>query len=123
LISNDDQEAVFKKAQANDLPAIRRLIDHFERSGGHVAEAEVWRERARALGDPTELRLHASELYMRAKYSSIDLEEKVRILEKAKVSANLSQKGESNDATRKLIATIQLELDELHQQKGLGPKG
>lgn len=123
FIANGDLDAVLKKARSNDLTAIRRLIDHYERLGGHVPDAEVWRERARSLGDPTELRLYASELYMRARYSSADAKEKESILIAAKESANLSQKSEDSDAIRKLIGTIQAELDQIHQLKGVDPKG
>lgn len=120
LIPDSEMGSVLKDANSNDLKAIRKLIDHFERSGGHVAEAAVWRERARSLGDATELRLHASELYMRAMYAQVDMPEKQRLLIAAMESANLSRKREDSDATRKLIGSIQAELDRLGQRKSVG---
>jgi hypothetical protein len=110
LIPQKDLAGVMQSANANDLKAIQRLIDHFDRSSGHAAETKFWRERARALGDPTELRLHASELFAQAKYSSIDAREKERVLMAAMDSAKLSQKSEDTQLTRKLIGMIELEL-------------
>ena len=59
-LSPQQEAVVLAAAKADDLPSIKRLIAHFEANGDVRNAAGPWRERARKLGDPSELYHHAA---------------------------------------------------------------
>lgn len=99
-LSPEQTAQVLAEAQRGDLPAIKRLISHYEASGDVDGLAGPWRVRARKLGDPSELYHHAAWCFT-ASQEEQDPKVRAQLLEDALASA---KRASAVDPSAQLLA-------------------
>ena len=105
LIRQDQLSAVMQDANNGDLVAVKKLIAHYEATSGNEAVADVWRAKARSLGDAQELYYYAAKLFTAAKVET-DPAKKHEMLEEALKAAELSSSSHADPYTQQLIEDI-----------------
>jgi hypothetical protein len=109
-LSDEELKGLEADAKKDDLDAIRKLIDFFERYNSDQKQADVWRQRARELGDPFELALHATYLLSKSMRVEGNNEEKLKLLNEALANAKRAFEADKSDSNKKLIQKIQSDL-------------
>lgn len=109
FIPNDELRDVMAAADKNELPAIRRLIDHWGGYVGDREQADAWKKRARELGDQFELRSYAYKLLSQARHSEQGVSAKRALLGTALAAAERVLSLEKTDENAALVREIRAE--------------
>ena len=110
LIPAEEVHSVTGRAESGDMPAIRRLIAHYDASSYQESMAERWRGEARRLGDPDELYYHAARLETAARAERNPVTREA-LLHEALQSATRAEASRKDTSTKELVRDIMQALD------------
>ena len=114
VLSGAELAQVRARADRGDLSAIHQLIDHYYASANGDTDAERWRVRALALGDPMVLAEEAARLETLARMQKNPVERE-HSLRQALAFASASQRAEPKPSTLSLVSDIERALKRMPQ--------